>query len=141
MTLARSAGDNEVIALVLARLGIAAVHERRMVEASAHLFEALHHAQSLGFPETAAWCCEGLAVVATHLGEPARGALLLGAGEVLRRAGGGVLQPAETAAREMALASIHVALPGEQVEAAIETGRRFSLDQAVAEATSATDRM
>lgn len=141
LTLARSAGDNEVIALVLARLGIAAVHERRMVEASAHLFEALHHAQSLGFPETAAWCCEGLAVVATHLGEPARGARLLGAGEVLRRAGGGVLQPAETAAREMALASIHVALPGEQVEAAIETGRRFSLDQAVAEATSATDRM
>jgi predicted ATPase/DNA-binding SARP family transcriptional activator len=133
--LARSAGDNEVIALVLARLGIAAVHDRRLEEACVHLGEALDHARSLGFPETAAWCCEGLAVVAAELGDPSRGARLLGAGEALRRAGGGVVQPAEAVARERALATIHLALPGEQVEAEIERGRRLSLDEAADEAT------
>lgn len=141
LALARSAGDGEVIALVLARLGIAAVHERRLEEAAEYLTESFDHARSLGFPETAAWCCEGLAVVAADLGDPVRGARLLGAGEALRRAGGGVVQPAEAVARETALATIHLALPDDQVEAAIERGRRLSLDEAAEEAAGAPRRM
>src|SRR5687768_17759607 len=43
-------------------------------------------------------------------GDVFRAARLLGAGESLRRAGGGVVQPAEAAAREAALATIHRAL-------------------------------
>ena len=108
--LARTVGDTEVIAIVLARLGIAAAHERRLDEASEHLTEAVEHARALGFPETAAWCCEGLALVAAEPGDVVRAARLLGAGESLRRAGGGVVQPAEAAAREAALAAIHRAL-------------------------------
>jgi hypothetical protein len=137
LALARSAGDDdEVIALALARLGIGAVHERRLAEASDHLTAALGHAQSLGFPETAAWCCEGLAVVAAERGDPARGARLLGAGEALRQAGGGVVQPAEAAVRETALATIRLALSDDQLEAETESGRRLSLDEAVAEAAA-----
>ena len=132
--LARTAGDKEVIAIVLARLGIAAAHERRLDEASEHLAEAVEHARALGFPETAAWCCEGLALVAAELGDVVRAARLLGAGESLRRAGGGVVQPAEAAAREAALATIHRALPVEEVQAALEAGRGLSLDDAATEA-------
>jgi predicted ATPase/DNA-binding SARP family transcriptional activator len=136
LALARSADDDEVIALALARLGIGAVHERRLAEASDHLTAALGHAKSLGFPETAAWCCEGLAVVAAERGDPARGARLLGAGEALRQAGGGVVQPAEVAVRETALATIRLALSDDQLEAETESGRRLSLDQAAAEAAA-----
>jgi predicted ATPase/DNA-binding SARP family transcriptional activator len=132
--LARTVGDTEVIAVILARLGIAAAHERRLDEASEHLAEAVELARALGFPETAAWCCEGLALVAAELGDVVRAARLLGAGESLRRAGGGVVQPAEAAAREAALTAINRALPAEQVHAALEAGRGLSLDDAVTEA-------
>ena len=139
--LARTAGDTEVIAIVLARLGMAAAHERRLDEASEHLTEAVEHARALGFPETAAWCCEGLALVAADLGDVVRAARLLGAGESLRRAGGGVVQPAEAAAREAALAAIHGALPVEQVQAALEAGRGLSLDDAATEVMGAPRAM
>jgi predicted ATPase/DNA-binding SARP family transcriptional activator len=134
LELARATGDKEVISLVLARLGIAAAHERRLDEASEHLAEAAEHARALGFPETAAWCCEGLALVAAESGDLVRAARLLGAGESLRRAGGGVVQPAEAAAREAALTAINRALPADQVHAALEAGRGLSLDDAVTEA-------
>jgi hypothetical protein len=132
--LARTAGDTEVTALVLARLGMAAAHERRYDEASEHLTEAVEHARALGFPETAAWCCEGLALVAADQGDVVRAARLLGAGESLRRAGGGVVQPAEAAACEAALVAIHRALPVEDVQAAVEAGRSLSLEDAATEA-------
>jgi predicted ATPase/DNA-binding SARP family transcriptional activator len=132
--IARIAGDREVIALTLARLGIAAAHERRLGEATEQLAEAVEHAQALGFPETAAWCCEGLALVAAELGHDVRAARLLGAGESLRRAGGGVVQPAEAAAREAALARIRLTLPMAHVQAALDAGRVLSLDEAATEA-------
>jgi predicted ATPase len=134
LDLARTAGDEEVMALVLARLGIAAAHEGSLDEASERLVEAVEHTRALGFPETAAWCCDGLALVAAERGHVLRAARLLGAGESLRRAGGGVVQPAEAAARASALATIHGALAEEQVEAALQAGRSLSLDEAAAEA-------
>ena len=96
--------------------------------------DCLEHARALGFPETAAWCCEGLALVAAELGHDVRAARLLGAGESLRRAGGGVVQPAEAAVREAALATISRTLPMEQVQAALDAGRSLSLDEAATEA-------
>jgi len=134
LELARAAGDREVIAIVLARLGMAAAHERRLDEATEHLAEALGHAHALGFPETAAWCCEGLALVSAERGDPVRAARLLGAGESLRRTSGGVVQPAEGAAREAALVTIREALTVEKLQAALEDGRRLSLEEAAAEA-------
>ena len=134
MTVARVSGDREALALSLARIGLAAALECRLDEATEHLTEAVEHARALGFPETAAWCCEGLALVAAELGDDVRAARLLGAGESLRRAGGGIVQPAEAAARETALATIHGALPTEQVQAALDAGRGLSLDEAATEA-------
>jgi hypothetical protein len=135
LELARAADDKEVIALVLARLGMAAAHERRLDEATERLTEAVEHARALGFPETAAWCCEGLGLVAAERGDPGRAARLLGAGESLRRAAGGVVQPAEAAAREAALSTIRRVLPVEDLRAALEHGRGLGLEAAAAEAT------
>ena len=104
---------------MLARLGVAAAHEHRLDDASAHLHEAISHARSLRFPETVAWCCEGLALVAAERGDVARATRLIGAGESLRRAAGGVVQPAEAAARAAALAMIDRSLPTHEVEAAL----------------------
>jgi hypothetical protein len=134
VTLARLTSDSEVIALSLARVGIAAALERRLDVATEHLAEAVEHARALGFPETAAWCCEGLALVAAELGQDVRAARLLGAGESLRRAGGGVVQPAEAATREAALATIERTLPMERVQAELDAGRALSLDEAATEA-------
>jgi TctA family transporter len=50
--------------------------------------------------------------------------------------GGGVIQPAEAAAREQALAAIAHGLPDHELAAALEAGRRLSLDAAAAEARS-----
>lgn len=132
--LARTVGDTEIIAVVLARLGIAAAHEHNLAEASEHLAEAIELARALGFPETAAWCCEGFALVAAESGEAGRAARLLGAGESLRRAGGGVVQPAEAAVREAAMKLIEQALSADQLDAALEAGRELSLDDAFREA-------
>src|SRR5262249_40395052 len=75
----RAVRDQEGMALALARLGLAAVHEGRLREAAAQLDEALQCVNLLGFTETGAWCCEGLALVAASSGEPLAAARLLGA--------------------------------------------------------------
>ncbi len=134
LVLARTVGDPETIAIVLARLGIAAAHEGRLDEASQHLVEALEQARAIGFPETAAWCCDGLALLAAVAGDVVRAAHLLGAAESLRRTGGGVVQPAEAAARDAAMALIEQALGTEEVQTALEAGRGLTLDAAAREA-------
>ena len=134
--LAREARDPEVIAIVLARLGIAAAHERRLEEAREYLTEAMEHARALSFAETGAWCCEGLALVSAELGDVTRAARLLGAGESLRRSGGGVVQPAEAAAREAAVVTIRRTLPADALEAELEAGRSLGLEAAAREAAA-----
>jgi len=54
----------------------------------------------------------------------------------LRQVGGGVVQPAEAAAREKALAAIVHGLRDHELAAALEAGRLLSLDAAAAEARS-----
>jgi predicted ATPase/DNA-binding SARP family transcriptional activator len=138
LVLARVAGDKEVIAVVLARVGIAAALEHRRDEARTHLVEAVEHARALVFPEPAAWCCEGLALVAAESGDLLRAARLLGAAESLRRAGGGVLQPAEATARAAARTALDRTLAPDVVQAAIEEGRRLGLEEAAQVAISGT---
>lgn len=140
LELARSSRDDEVIALALARLGVAAVLDTRPDDGARLLGEALGHARSLGFPETAAWCCEGLAVVAAGRGDAVRAARLLGAGESLRQAGGGILQAAESAARDAAWAAVVAVLPADRAEAEVAAGRRLGLDEAASEAAASATR-
>lgn len=137
LALAREVGDREVMSIVLARTGMAAALDGRPEAATARLGDALEHARLLGFPDTAAWCCEGLALVAAERGEADRAARLLGAGESLRRAGGGVAQPAEARAREAALTSLRRTLVETDLEAAREIGRGYDLATAAREARAA----
>jgi predicted ATPase/DNA-binding SARP family transcriptional activator len=134
LELARALDDRESMALVLSRLGVALAQEGRLDEAAASLGEALEHAGALGFEAAAGNCCNGLALVAALLGNATRAARLLGAGESLQRAGGGLLLPADAAVRERALTWVREALPGDELERALEAGRRMSLADALEEA-------
>jgi hypothetical protein len=113
---------------------MAAAHAGRLDEARDHLVEGLEHVRRVGFADTGGWCCYGLALVAGTGGDAVRAARLLGTGDALLRAGGGILQPAEAAARAASLAAISETLREEEIEAELELGRRLTLDDAVDEA-------
>ena len=106
LELSRAIDDQEGMALALWRLGMGAAQETRLEEAWRQLGEALEYANSLGFRGISGNCCYGLAVVAAGWSDPVRSARLVGAADELRRASGGLLLPAEAAARENALAAI-----------------------------------
>jgi non-specific serine/threonine protein kinase len=129
VALARDVGDPEVLAISLGRLGMAEAAEGRLASARAQLGEALEYAAALDFGEVAAWCCEGLAVVAATGGDATRAARLLGAAETLRVVGGGTQLAAEAAARARARAAIGDRLDDLEVEAGLERGRRMTLDE------------
>jgi predicted ATPase len=137
LELSLSSDDREGMALALSRLGIAALHEGRSEEAFDRLSKALDYAAMLGFPAIGAICCDGLAAVVAGSGDSIRAARLLGAGETLRRAGGGLAMPAETATREMAFAAVRPHLSDGDVEGALEAGSGLSMEQALAAARGA----
>ncbi len=134
LELGRRFEDPEVMALALARLGLAAASEGRLVEARERLLEALECVQLLGFTEVGAYCCEALALVAAGWGE-ARGATrLLGAADAFRQATGAILLPAEAAARTASLGEIGRTLKGDEIEAELALGRVLTLDEVTEEA-------
>ena len=130
VALAREVGDPEILAIALGRLGMAKAAAGPLLEARAQLGEALEYAAALDFKEVAAWCCEGLAVVAGAAGDSTRAARLLGAAETLRIAGGGTLLAAEAAARAAAVSAIRERLQDAELEAELERGRRMTLEEA-----------
>jgi tetratricopeptide (TPR) repeat protein len=134
LELFRGIDDRDGLALALARLGMTEVHEARYEQALTYVVEALEYAEALGTAETGAWCCEALAVVAAGRGEAVPAARLLGAAEVFRQAVGGIIQPAEAAARDLALAPIRRTLGADELELALESGRQLGLGDALAEA-------
>ena len=68
LELARPTDDREVMSLALGRIGIAALHEGRLLDARDLLLESVGYARDLGFAEAATWDCDGLALVAVRLG-------------------------------------------------------------------------
>ena len=128
--------DQEGMALALCALGLGATHETRLDEAWSQLVEALEYAHSLGFRGIAAGCCYGLAVVAAGWNDPLRGAHLLGAADELRRAGGTLLLPALAEARDDALTKLGRTMHGDELAAALETGRSLRLPEVLIEARS-----
>jgi len=136
LELLRAIEDHEGMAITLARLALADVHSGRLADAVVELREALEQVELLSFWETGAWCCDGLAVLVARGGDPVGAARLLGAAEALLQAGGGVLQPAEEAAREAALSAIHGAAAAEELEAARAAGIRSTPQEAIAQARS-----
>jgi predicted ATPase/DNA-binding SARP family transcriptional activator len=134
LELARTMEDHEVMSLALGRLGMVAAHEGRLEDARDQLLEALEYVRALGFNETGAWCCDGLGLVAAAWGDSVRAVRLLGAADALRRAGGGILQPAEAVARASALAAVRDTLGEDEIEAELERGGGLSPDETIEEA-------
>jgi hypothetical protein len=126
--------DHEVMSLALGRLGMVAAHEGRLEDARDQLLEALEYVRALGFNDAGAWCCDGLGLVAAEWGDSVRAVRLLGAADALRRAGGGILQPAEAAARASALAAVRDTLGEDEIEAELERGGGLSPDETMEEA-------
>ena len=138
LELARPLDDPEVLSIVLGTLGLAAALEGRLREAADQLLEALAHAREIGFAHPAVVSCDGLALIEATSGDAARAARLLGAAEAMRRVSGGVVRPAETAARDQALAAIRRTLADGELEEELDRGRRLTLDESVAEARRVT---
>jgi len=134
LELARAMDDHEVMSLALGRLGMVAAHEGRLEDARDQLLEALEYVRALGFSDVGAWCCDGLGLVAAAWGDSVRAVRLLGAADALRRAGGGILQPAEAAARASALAAVRDTLGEDEIEAEVERGSGLSVDETMEEA-------
>ena len=139
LELAQPTDDREVMSLALGRIGIAALHEGRLVDARDRLLESIGHASELGFAEPATWDCDGLALVAVRWGDASRAAGLLGAADALRRARGVFLHPSEAAVRTAALAAIREAVSEDELEAELERGRRMTLDEAALEAAGVAE--
>ena len=64
----------QVMSLALGRIGIAALHEGRLLDARDLLLESVGYARDLGFAEAATWVCDGLALVAVRWETPGRAA-------------------------------------------------------------------
>jgi predicted ATPase/DNA-binding SARP family transcriptional activator len=139
LELARTVDDREVMSLALGRMGMAALHEERLVDARDRLLEAIGYARELGFAEAATWACDGLALVAARWKDAPRAARLLGAADALRRAGGVFLQPSEVTARNAARTAIQEALAEDVLEAELDRGRRMTLDEAAEEAAGVAE--
>ena len=139
LELARPTDDREVMSLALGRIGIAALHEGRLLDARDLLLESVGYARDLGFAEAATWDCDGLALVAVRWGDAYLAARLLGVADALRRTGGVFLHPSEADVRTAALAAIRADLSEDELDAELERGRRMTLDEATAEASGVAE--
>lgn len=81
-----------------------------------------------------AWCLEGLAAVASAVGQAERAARYLGAAEMLRENIGAPLPPADRDGYDGAVAIVRAALGSAAFTAAWEAGRALPLEHAIGEA-------
>ncbi|MBV9580211.1 MAG: AAA family ATPase [Chloroflexi bacterium] len=117
-----------------AEFGLASVElargERHTAEQ--HAQRSLSLSLELGDSRGSTYAFETLACIAAEDGEAVRAARLFGAAQALREPLGDFLSATAGAARERALARIRGRLGDAALEAALEVGRRLSLEDAVA---------
>jgi len=104
------------------------------VEAAAMYLESLTRWRQVGSKEALIDSLARIGTLAVAAGRPTAGARLLGAAEAQFQALGYVVEQPEQARYERAAASARGALGGEAMASALASGRRLSLDEAVAEA-------
>jgi predicted ATPase/class 3 adenylate cyclase len=110
--------------------------DRRFDAAAEHYREALRYGQALGDAASMTEPLQGLAAVAIATGEVERGVTLLGANEAIReKLGGG--PPPEWLRLGDPLADARKILGNDALQAALDAGRRLSVDDAVALALGA----
>jgi predicted ATPase len=132
LALERELGDKRGIALSLSNLGIVALHQGDYAGAQALYEESLALGWELGDKWDIAGSLEELAIVAGKLDQAERAVRLFGAVEAVREALGTPLPPGERARLEQGLAAARAQLGEAAFAAALEEGRRMTLEEAVA---------
>jgi predicted ATPase len=126
------AGHHHGAARSLAALGSVALHEHRTADAVERLRESIELAARVGDRGIMAWALELLGAALAET-EPQRAARLLGAADALREALESPLEGIELALHMQAMASLESA----EIDAAWESGRALSPDDAAAFALTA----
>jgi predicted ATPase len=136
MAIARSFGDQVRTVEALNVLGALAVHQGRQHDAQVALVESLTLSRDLGYLEGAAYALEVLATAAIACDTVPAGIQLFAAASTLRQTAAVPNNPQDAARTEQARASAHAIVGDEAFESAWTSGRRLSLDEAIAIARS-----
>ncbi len=134
VNLFREVGDRELIALSLTGMGGVLTKQGNAEGARSLLLESLQIASDLGAKRDVGYVFDGVAELATVVGDPTRGARMWGAAEAVRKAIGSPLLPGEQRERERMLERIRGALGSSVFDSARSAGRELSFEKAVAEA-------
>ena len=134
--LARSVKAEVFLSNALINLGW--VHHRLgdLESARGRLRESIQHAAALDNRESLGRALDALAAVADTAGDPALGAVMLGAGEGVRHSIGAGIWRTDRASHDETAARLRTALGDEAYMAAIDRGRGLTINQ-VLEITSA----
>ncbi len=130
----RIAGNDWGVGEALSAMGVIFYCTGDYERAAAYYAEGLRYVRRLGHPLMVASELTGLAGVAAAIGQPEKGARLLGAAEAIRSSLDAPMAPRDQPVLERAIAALTTALGSERLSAAREAGRELNLDAAVAEA-------
>ena len=120
--------------ITLANLGGVSLERGDYASAAAYYRKALGVFAELENVLWASTALDGLAAVALHTGEPEESAMLAGAAESLRQAGGHRLEEWERSLSDRYVAELRLELDGKTFERQWELGRTMTLDEAAAAA-------
>ena len=136
---AREIGDQQGIALSLNNLGNVAWRRGDTTLTRGLYKESLVLRREIGEKWAIVSSLAGLAVVAGAAGQPERAARLVGAAQALREVLGTILDPADQALYDAAVAAARAGLSAEAFEAAWAEGQAMPLEEAVAYALEEGD--
>jgi non-specific serine/threonine protein kinase len=132
----QSEGNLQITATSHANLGCVELNLGNRRAAVEHLLESLSRFTDLGVRDAIAECLEGLAAVAVSGGEAEPAARLLGAAESLRQAAGIPVDSKDSTFQMDARSSARASLGDAAYARGLTAGRAWTLDEAVAYATS-----
>ncbi len=138
LAVSREIGNKFSIAGTLEDLGHLLCVQADYDQAMARFTESLTLFKELSSKPGIAYCFEGLARVASAVGQPQRGAQLFGAAEAIRETIRSPLPPADREEHERCVASARAGLSEEAFATASALGRMMAVDEAI-EYALATD--
>jgi len=130
----RAVGDTGSIYYSIANLAGTAYHRGDYATAVARYHEALDLLDVMPNKSALAGTLDGIAATIAALGDPSRGARLLGAADALRRSIGTTLFPSEMRNYEASVASIRAMLGDEAFDVQWRIGASVTLQRAIEEA-------
>jgi non-specific serine/threonine protein kinase len=136
LALNRELGNEQTIVVELTNLGAVELHEGNLDAAQAHWEQAARLAQQRGDVYALPYAIAGLGELAAARGHWERAATLLAATESLFEASSGVMDPADVAPYDAAMAATRSALSREAFSSAWTRGRSLDRNEAVRMALS-----